>query len=578
VHRDLKPQNLLLTTNDDNAYLKIADFGFAREIEPENMAATFCGSPLYMAPEVIDGEKYNEKADLWSVGVILYEMFTGATPFMAFNLVQLSKQIKEKQVVYPATIPKDAVNLLMGLLQREPLKRLTFQQFFDHPFLRDFMKDNDKVSSSSAASVNNVNAINSGSSPNAQLPQQQQQAAINSPRVYNNIQIEQVPPKQPSTSPPANGNGNTISKAIPIRRQHQQTSSGEIDYYGGSNFSPSNFNNDLSNAAQSIEHTPPSFQMSMSPSVRAMLSGKQPKTSPFNAETMMENSFSPPADKYLLTRQSSGKLLVAPASSSLPKSDGGFMAMAANINNNNNNNTSSTSPNSLQNAQSEMIKTSLKHLVTITGSGHLTFNPVIFDFSKFATGTFETRDMNELVKYESYGRQAWAVAEAAYYYEKRKQLVEALSLYIQSMQLLQTILSEIKTHFHIDVSSIMEGFASVHHNNNGKNTFVVEAPERLAAIVAWTRNCYAAFMKRCEKIRARLEGSSADTMSLCTPEELLYHYAFKLGRDSGFEEYMADMTNCLSMCARGKLVFEYLLQHSSIAMEQADKDSLIKCM
>jgi len=75
LQRDLKPQNLLLSSTDpDTAVLKVADFGFARALGPQLMAETLCGSPLYMAPEILMSQRYDAKADLWSVGAILYEM------------------------------------------------------------------------------------------------------------------------------------------------------------------------------------------------------------------------------------------------------------------------------------------------------------------------------------------------------------------------------------------------------------------------------------------------------------------------------------------------------------------------
>ena len=78
MQRDLKPQNLLLSTNEaGEKLLKIADFGFARSLQPQGLAETLCGSPLYMAPEILQFHKYDAKADLWSVGTILFELVVG---------------------------------------------------------------------------------------------------------------------------------------------------------------------------------------------------------------------------------------------------------------------------------------------------------------------------------------------------------------------------------------------------------------------------------------------------------------------------------------------------------------------
>lgn len=82
VHRDLKLQNILLTEKSPNAILKIADFGLAKQYDNnDDVFETKCGTPIYMAPEVGKG-KYDDKADLWSLGVMLFELVAGVPPFM----------------------------------------------------------------------------------------------------------------------------------------------------------------------------------------------------------------------------------------------------------------------------------------------------------------------------------------------------------------------------------------------------------------------------------------------------------------------------------------------------------------
>jgi calcium/calmodulin-dependent protein kinase I len=74
IHRDLKPENLLYTTNEEGAPLKITDFGVARYMQQQELATTACGTPQYLAPEVIDGKGYGKEVDYWSIGVIIYIM------------------------------------------------------------------------------------------------------------------------------------------------------------------------------------------------------------------------------------------------------------------------------------------------------------------------------------------------------------------------------------------------------------------------------------------------------------------------------------------------------------------------
>ncbi|KAL6998362.1 Serine/threonine-protein kinase ATG1c [Sarracenia purpurea var. burkii] len=145
IHRDLKPQNLLLSTNDDNAVLKIADFGFARSLQPRGLAETLCGSPLYMAPEIMQLQKYDAKADLWSVGAILFQLVTGKTPFTGNNQIQLLQNIvKSTELHFPPhkkDLSSDCIDLCRKLLRRNPVERLTFEEFFNHPFLSQRQQD-----------------------------------------------------------------------------------------------------------------------------------------------------------------------------------------------------------------------------------------------------------------------------------------------------------------------------------------------------------------------------------------------------------------------------------------------------
>uniref|UniRef100_A0A672JIL3 non-specific serine/threonine protein kinase n=1 Tax=Salarias fasciatus TaxID=181472 RepID=A0A672JIL3_SALFA len=144
LHRDLKPQNILLChpegrrSSSINASIKIADFGFARHLQTNAMAATLCGSPMYMAPEVIMSQNYDAKADLWSIGTIVYQCLTGKAPFHASTPQELRLFYESNRNLLPS-VPKETSShlrhLLLGLLQRNHKERMSFDEFFHHPFL-----------------------------------------------------------------------------------------------------------------------------------------------------------------------------------------------------------------------------------------------------------------------------------------------------------------------------------------------------------------------------------------------------------------------------------------------------------
>ncbi|XP_061322117.1 serine/threonine-protein kinase ULK1 isoform X3 [Pezoporus flaviventris] len=200
IHRDLKPQNILLSyaggrkSNPNNIRIKIADFGFARYLQNNMMAATLCGSPMYMAPEVIMSQHYDAKADLWSIGTIVYQCLTGKAPFQASSPQDLRLFYEKNKMLMP-NIPRETSShlrqLLLGLLQRNHKDRMDFDEFFHHPFLdaSASMKKSASVpmpsypSSGSGSSSSSSSTSHLASPPQSlgEMQQQLQEKALASP-------------------------------------------------------------------------------------------------------------------------------------------------------------------------------------------------------------------------------------------------------------------------------------------------------------------------------------------------------------------------------------------------------------
>lgn len=119
VHRDLKPENILL---DTNGYIKLCDFGFCKILKKKTW--TLCGTPEYLAPEVILSKGYSFPVDWWALGVLVFEMQAGHPPFFASDPSKLYEKILEGSYKCPDTISSEAKSLIKGLLQVDQTKRL----------------------------------------------------------------------------------------------------------------------------------------------------------------------------------------------------------------------------------------------------------------------------------------------------------------------------------------------------------------------------------------------------------------------------------------------------------------------
>jgi serine/threonine protein kinase len=123
IYRDLKPENVLL---DAQGHIRLTDFGLSKEgiSSSSSGANSFCGTPEYLAPEILNRQGHGRAVDWWSLGALLYEMITGWPPFYCTDRERLFRKIREAELAYPTNMSKSAKKLLQGLLTKDPNRRL----------------------------------------------------------------------------------------------------------------------------------------------------------------------------------------------------------------------------------------------------------------------------------------------------------------------------------------------------------------------------------------------------------------------------------------------------------------------
>ncbi|CEP60953.1 serine/threonine protein kinase YPK1 LALA0_S02e03422g [Lachancea lanzarotensis] len=124
IYRDLKPENILL---DHQGHIALCDFGLCKlNMKGQDKTNTFCGTPEYLAPELLLGQGYSKVVDWWTLGVLLYEMLTGLPPYYDEDVPKMYKKILQEPLRFPDGFDKDAKDLLISLLSRDPKRRLGF--------------------------------------------------------------------------------------------------------------------------------------------------------------------------------------------------------------------------------------------------------------------------------------------------------------------------------------------------------------------------------------------------------------------------------------------------------------------
>ncbi|CAD8060806.1 unnamed protein product [Paramecium sonneborni] len=135
IHRDMKPQNILISAD---GVVKLIDFGFARAMSTNTQVLhSIKGTPLYMAPELVQEQPYDHTVDLWSLGVILYELFVGQPPFYTNQIYSLIQLIIKDPVKYPDNMSPEFMSFLKGLLNKTPSERLGWPDLLNHPFIAE---------------------------------------------------------------------------------------------------------------------------------------------------------------------------------------------------------------------------------------------------------------------------------------------------------------------------------------------------------------------------------------------------------------------------------------------------------
>ena len=135
VHRDIKPENVLL---DKGMVAKLTDFGWSNYMQGDCKRTTVCGTPVYLAPEIINNQGHDEHVDIWCIGVLLFELMAGYSPWQGDDVQTVRYNINRLKIRWPGNMDRDAADLISKILKYNPEERLTLRQMLAHPFFTKY--------------------------------------------------------------------------------------------------------------------------------------------------------------------------------------------------------------------------------------------------------------------------------------------------------------------------------------------------------------------------------------------------------------------------------------------------------
>lgn len=136
IHRDIKPENVLLTESN---IAKLTDFGWSNYMQEDEVRTTMCGTPIYLAPEIIRECGHDERVDIWCIGVLLFELSTGNAPFPGNDIKTLKNNILKLKINWPVQINPEAKDLIEKILRLDPKERITLREMLAHPFITRYI-------------------------------------------------------------------------------------------------------------------------------------------------------------------------------------------------------------------------------------------------------------------------------------------------------------------------------------------------------------------------------------------------------------------------------------------------------